>query len=416
MLRNESIGAIKEHLLCFVRWCVISVAAGAALGLAGAVFSFGMNEVTHIRMANGWILWGLPLGGLLIVWLYQISGRGEDKGTNTVLEAIREEDVMPARVAPLIFVSTLITHLFGGSAGREGAALQIGGGLGSLFGRWLKLDAQDKSILIMCSMSAVFSSVFGTPVSAAIFSMEVVSVGTFHYAALVPCVMASLSARGVALWLGASGETFYDMLTVPRMNIAAAGASVVLAAACGAVSVLLCVTLHEAAALGKRYIPNPYLRVAAGGTAVVLLSLLLQTKDYLGAGMPVIEKAIEGEARPEAFLLKILLTAITLGAGYKGGEIVPTFFVGATFGCVAGSLLGLPASLGAAMGMTALFCGVTNSPLTSLLIAIELFGMEGILYFLIAVAVSYMLSGYFGLYHSQKFSCSKYRPEEYRQP
>jgi H+/Cl- antiporter ClcA len=311
-------------------------------------------------------------------------------------------------MAPLIIIATVLTHLFGGSAGREGAALQLGGSLGHKIGDLLHLDEEDKKVIVMSGMSAAFSALFGTPMAAAIFPIEMVCVGSFYYVALVPCVLASLIASNFAASMGINPEAF-TITFIPEMTILNAGKVILLGLLCGAVSVLFCLAMHTASDLYGKYIKNPYLRVLAGGAIIVVLTFILQTTDYNGAGIPVIDKAMEGEVVPYAFLLKILFTAITLGAGFKGGEIVPSFFIGSTFGCLMGQLLGISPSLCAALGLIGVFCGATNCPLSSMFISFELFGFDGGAYFLIVAAISYMISGYSSLYHNQKIVYSKYK-------
>lgn len=392
-----------------VKWVVFSLISGLLIGIVGTVFSLAMSFVTATRLAYPWMIYFLPIGGLVIVGSYYLLKSENHAGTNLVLSAIHSGDSLPVRTAPLIFVSTIITHMFGGSAGREGAALQLGGSLGSGIGQLLHLDSKDKNVMIMCGMSAAFSALFGTPVAAAVFSMEVVSVGIMHYSALVPCVIAALVAQGVASMAGISPETFV-IAEVPDFTVFSAIKISFLAILCALVSILFCVTLHGTEHLYKKYIKNPFIRVAVGGCIVIVLTLLVGNQTYNGAGMDFIERCMEeATVRPEAFLLKIIFTAATLCAGFKGGEIVPSFFTGAAFGCLFGSLLGFSPTLCTAVGMTAVFCGVTNCPITSLLISFELFGYAGVPYFLLSIAFSYMVSGYFGLYHSQKIMYSKYK-------
>jgi H+/Cl- antiporter ClcA len=312
-------------------------------------------------------------------------------------------------MAPLIFISTLITHLLGGSAGREGAALQLGGSLGNGLGKLFRFDEDDKRVMIMCGMSASFSALFGTPMAAAIFSMEVVSVGIMHYSALVPCVVASFVAHGIATYFGASAEAF-AISDMPVFGVSSSVIITILAVLCAFVSILFCVVLHKADHLYKKFLTNPYIRVFVGGCIVIVLTLIVGDQTYNGAGMNIVEKCFEGEyVFPLAFLLKIVFTAATLGAGYKGGEIVPSFCIGATFGYLFGNILGFSPSLCASVGMVSVFCGVTNSPISSLLIGFELFGYDGMPYYVLAIAFSYMMSGYFGLYNSQKIMYSKYK-------
>ena len=367
-----------------------------------------MSYVTFLRTAHSWLILLLPAGGLVIVGLYHLFHDEKDTGTNLVISAIHSGDELPFRMAPLIFISTLITHLFGGSAGREGAALQMGGSIGNALGRLFRFDEKDKHVMIMCGMSAAFSALFGTPMAAAIFPMEMVSVGVMYYIALVPCVISSLVAHGIAVSFGVSNELFL-IGEIPAFGILSSVKISVLAILCALVSILFCVILHQTGHLYKKLFKNPYLRVFAGGCLIVLLTCLVGNQSYNGTGINIIENCINGTVRPEAFLLKMIFTALTLGAGYKGGEIVPSFFTGAAFGCLFGNLLGFSPTLCTAVGMTSVFCGVTNSPITSLLISFELFGYDGMPYFLLATAFSYMLSGYFGLYRSQKIVYSKYK-------
>ena len=391
-----------------VKWIIFSILSGIIVGFCGTAFYFGMSLVTVLRTQNPWLIYFLPVGGLAIVALYRMLHSEKDTGTNLVLSAIHSDDELPFRVAPLIFISTLITHLFGGSAGREGAALQMGGSIGNTLGKLFGFDDKDKHIMIMCGMSAAFSALFGTPMAAAIFPMEVVSVGVMYYAALVPCVISSLIAHGIAYSFGVSNELFL-IKDIPAFSIRSSVWVSVLAVLCALVSILFCVALHGADRLYKKFIANPYLRIFTGGCIVVLLTLLVGNQSYNGTGINIIAQCIDGSVRPEAFLLKIIFTAACLGAGYKGGEIVPSFFIGAAFGCLFGLTFGFSPTLCTAVGMTAVFCGVTNCPISSLLISFELFGYDGMPYFLLSVALSYMLSGYFGLYKSQRIIYSKYK-------
>lgn len=409
---NEKVKTGFSHTLrrlkSSAKWVVFAIISGIVVGLIGTLFYFCMSYVTKMRTGHPWLIWLLPLGGLLIVGAYHLLHDEKDTGTNLVISSIYSGDEIPLRMAPLIFVSTLVTHLFGGSAGREGAALQLGGSIGNEIGKLFRFDEKDKHVMTMCGMSAAFSALFGTPMAAAIFSMEVVSVGIMHYAALVPCVIASLIACSIAGSFGAEAETFL-LDTIPAFTISSAVRISILAALCAIVSILFCVLLHQSEHLFKKFFKNPYIRIAAGGCIVVLLTLLVGSQTYNGSGIDLIEHCMEGTVKPEMFLLKMLFTAATIGAGYKGGEIVPSFCIGGTFGCLFGVLTGFSPALCTAVGMSAVFCGVTNCPITSLLISFELFGYDGMPFFLLAVAFSYMLSGYFSLYRSQKIMYSKYK-------
>lgn len=403
----------KRRLLypaALLKWLVFSLLIGVAVGAVGALFHHAIEAVSALREAHGWLIFLLPLGGASIILLYRVCGMERDRGTNFVLAAVRENEPMRLRTAPLIIAATVITHLVGGSAGREGAALQMGGAISGRLGRWMRLDEKDERIITMCGMSAGFAALFGTPLAAAVFSMEMVSVGVMYYAAMVPCLLSALIARLTAGLLGAVPAAF-DLAALPELSAPNMARLAVLGVLCALLSILFCTAMHQAARFYGRVTDKPVVRAVLGGALVLALTLLLGTEDYCGAGMEVIGRAVAGTARPEAFLLKIGLTALTLGAGFKGGEIVPSFFAGATFGCVAGPLLGLPASFGAAAGLTAVFCGVTNCPMTSILLAYELFGGAGLPQFALVCAVSFMLSGYSGLYSEQKIIYSKLRPE-----
>lgn len=401
---------MRANIRYFIKWSVLALVIGSVAGAAGTLFSMGVSWATGFRLSHPSMLFFLPVSGLLIVWMYHTFHEEGNRGTNMVIDAISSNERVTPATGPLIFFSTILTHLGGGSSGREGAALQLGGSIGNSFGEWFKLDERDKKIAIMCGMSAVFSALFGTPVAAAIFSLEVVSIGVLYYAALVPCVFSSFLAVGIARAAGLKGEHF-PVEIIPPLHLKTVGLLVLLGILCAAVSILFCVLLHTAEHTYRKYFPDARVRILAGSVLFIALTLLSGTRDYCGSSMGLIESSIEGSVRYEAFLMKMLFTAVTLGAGFKGGEIVPTLCVGASLGCAFGEVTGFAPSLCAACGMAALFAGVTNCPITSLVIALELFGYDGMEYFSIIIAVAFALSGYYGLYASQKFVYSKTRTE-----
>lgn len=407
---GDTKAGMKANIRYFIKWSVLALVIGSVAGAAGTIFSMGVSWVTGFRLSHPSMLFFLPVSGLLIVWMYHTFHEEGNRGTNMVIDAISSNERVTPATGPLIFFSTILTHLGGGSSGREGAALQLGGSIGNSFGEWFKLDERDKKIAIMCGMSAVFSALFGTPVAAAIFSLEVVSIGVLYYAALVPCVFSSFLAVGIARTAGLEGEHF-PVEMIPALDLKAVGLLVLLGILCAAVSILFCVLLHTAEHTYRKYFPDARVRILVGSFLFIALTLLSGTRDYCGSSMGLIESSIEGSVRYEAFLMKMLFTAVALGAGFKGGEIVPTLCVGAALGCAFGEITGFAPSLCAACGMAALFAGVTNCPITSLVIALELFGYEGMEYFSIIIAVAFALSGYYGLYASQKFVYSKTRTE-----
>lgn len=403
---NEAVKDFKNFAAAFLKWVMLASPVGVVVGLMGVLFHFAVEQATHFQQQYPWLLYLLPLGGIIIVLLYQKTGMEKDMGTNTVIQAVRGENPLRFRAAPLIFISTVITHLLGGSSGREGAALQIGGSMGARMADWLRLNQREHQTLIMCGMSACFAALFGTPLTATIFVLEVISVGVMHYAALVPCLTSALIGYGIANLFHIQPTSFV-IASMPQIGIFSAVQVAALSVLCALVSVLFCVSMHQAGKLYKKYLPNPLVRAVTGGFIVIALTLLVGTRNYNGAGMAMIERAVAGETEWFAFLMKIIFTAATLGAGFKGGEIVPTFFVGSTFGCAMAPLLGLDPSFGAGIGIAALFCGVVNCPVASFVLAIELFGGQGAVFFGIASAISYMMSGYYGLYSGQKIMYSK---------
>lgn len=401
---------LYRNIRTFLKWGIFSSIVGFIVGGFSTLFAFCLGKATDFCMERPEIIILLPLAGVFIVFLYGLFHYKNDRGTNLVLSTIHAETEIPFKMAPLIFISTIVTHLFGGSAGREGAALQLGGSIGNQLGRWFHFDEKDRRIVVMCGMSAAFAAIFGTPIAASIFAMEVVSVGVMYYAALVPCVFASLIASKFATNMGISPSVFH-ITNMPDFHFVPSIKVILLALCCAGLSVLFCVVLHSLGDLYYAKLKNPYVRIIVSSCIIVALTAILHTTDYMGAGVPVIANAIKGKVHPEAFFLKIIFTALTLEAGFKGGEIVPSFFVGATFGCLFGQILGISPSLCAAVGMVSVFCGVTNCPITSMLIAFELFGYKGVPYFLIAISVSYLMSGYYGLYHDQTIVYSKYKTE-----
>ena len=387
------------------KWLALATAAGVSCGLVGSLFHVAVEAVTELRGEFPWLLYLLPLAGLGIVGLYKLLGT-EGQGTNDIFNEVHQGGSISILLVPAIFLGTVLTHLCGGSAGREGAALQMGGSLGYRVGRLFGFDERDLRIATTTGMAAFFTALFGTPLAAAVFSIAVVSVDAFYHAAFFPALIGALEAYGISRLLGVAPTRF--SVEAPALSPGLLVRAGVLAGLCGLLSVVFCGAIRFTERSLHKRIPNPWLRAFAGGCAVVALTFLWGTTDYNGAGMQVIAAAVEeGTVRPEAFLCKIILTAVTLAAGFKGGEVVPSFFVGAAFGCFAGPLLGLPAGFAAALGLVSVFCGATNCPLASIALAIELFGSGGLLYFALACCVSYVLSGYGGLYSSQTILHSK---------
>lgn len=404
---TEILRRMAAYLKVFARRTALSVLIGLLCGGLGGLFHYVVDLSSGMFHAHGWLLYLLPLAGMAIVWLYHRAGIFQDKGANLVLASLRTGETVPARVAPLIFAGTVLTQLCGGSAGREGAALQIGAGTATCFNRVFHLEGKSANRMTMCGMSALFAAVFGTPITAALFSMEVSAVGVLHYAALYPCLVSSITAWEVSRYMGTAGVTM-PAIPLPSPDVGTLFRVLALTLACAVVSILFLEVMHLAGRLYRRFFDGkPYRRAAVGGMLVAAATVLLGTRDYNGAGMEVAVAAVGGQAASWAFLLKILLTALTIGAGYKGGEIVPAFFIGATFGCAAGPWLGLDPGLAAAIGLIALFCSVVNCPVASMLLSVELFGGTRLWMFAVVCGVSYLMSGYSTLYSEQKIIYAK---------
>lgn len=396
----------RVYIQSFGKWTGRALGLGAACGAVGVAFHHSVDWAGNFFDECPWTLCLLPVAGLVIVWVYRSAGVHRDRGTNLVISSLQSGEPVAFRVAPLIYLGTVLTHLCGGSAGREGAALQIGAGLATCLSRILHLEGKQAKIVTMCGMSGLFAAVFGTPVTAAVFSLEVGTVGILNYAALYPCLLTGVTAWSVSRLLGGSAVAF-SLASVPEASALTLLRILALTLLCVLCSILFLTTMHQVEGLYHTLLVNPYLRILTGGCLVAAATLLLGTRAYNGAGMDAVAAAISGEAVPWAFLVKILLTALTIGAGYKGGEIVPTFFIGATFGCTMGPLLGLDPGFSAAIGLVSLFCCVVNCPIASMALAVELFGGEHLVLFALACALSYLMSGYYTLYAQQKIVYSK---------
>jgi H+/Cl- antiporter ClcA len=432
----------KEHwrLSIFLgKWAVMSVLLGMLVGSAVAFFLWSLDFVTHLHWRYPWLLYFLPIAGLGSGWVYYHWGHNSEAGNNLIIDEIHQPGGgVPVRMAPLVLLGTLTTHLFGGSAGREGTAVQMGGSLASSLARWLGLDSGDNQILLSAGIAAGFGAVFGTPLAGSIFALEVLAIGMVTYRALIPALMSAIIADQVTQGWGI-GHTHYRIAFGQAIEVAANDslpaldgwlvAKVGLAAVCfGLVSVFFVEMTHFVSRSFKRLISRPWLRPAAGGLAVILLVWMTGTRDYLGLGVvgnPSQENAVSitssfqpGGAGWLSWFWKSVFTALTVGSGFKGGEVTPLFFIGATLGCVLGYLLDAPVDLLAGLGFVAVFCGATNTPLACTVMAIELFApfSEGLLgsgfvvYAALTCFLSYFLSGHSTIYTAQRMGQHKMGP------
>ncbi|WP_236652768.1 voltage-gated chloride channel family protein [Chitinophaga vietnamensis] len=407
-----------------MRWTVLVIPVALIAGSLVALFLWLLDLVTHYRWEHEWLLYLLPLAGVGIYWLYRLGGRDAEKGNNLIMEEIHQPGGgVPARMAPLVLLTTIITHLFGGSAGREGTAVQIGGSMAGLIGRKLGLTQKDIRILLMTGIAAGFGAVFGTPLTGAVFALEVLAIGAIRYDALVPCLIAGILADIVCSAWGIHHthyEIHYQAATgaIPFIHTdLLLLAKVILAGvAFGLTSFLFSTLMHRIKDHANAYIKIPWLIPVAGGLMVIALTFLAGTTDYLGLG--VTSKSPDGVSIVAAFqanssvngwswLWKLVFTAVTLGMGFKGGEVTPLFFMGATLGHALALALGAPVDLFAGLGFIAVFAGATNTPIACTLMGIELFGAEYVLYFAVACFTAYYFSGHSGIYGAQRTAVSK---------
>ncbi len=408
--RNE---ALENNIRYFVKWTIYSVFTGLVIGFAGMLFRKGIDLATANWSAYPQMLYLSPLAVIMILALTKLLREEKNDGTNTVIDSITEGKHITVRTAPLIFFSTILSHLVGASVGKEGGALMLGGSLGELSAKLFRFDEKDKKIAIMCGMSACFAAVFGTPLAATIFPMEMISIGIMYYAALIPCIFSAFFGAGVSAYFGVGPERF-PVAEIPVFDLPATATVVVFGIVCAAVAILFSIALYRGHMYTARLLPNPWLRGVTGSALFLLLTFLnfrffSRTPDFNGGGFHLIERAFEGTAPWYAFLFKLLFTCVCIWSGFKGGEIVPTLCIGACVGSCFAGLLGLEIPLYAACGVAALFVGMTNCPFSALLMAFEMFGYDGMPYYAMAIAVSFTLSGYYGLYTSQKFPYSKTR-------
>lgn len=374
---------------------LFSITTGAVCGLFGTAFSKSVELVTNTRADNGWLLYLLPLGGLISVGIYKLC-RVENVGTTNVFDAVRTEQSLPPLLAIAVFCGTCISHLFGSSSGREGAALQIGGGVTNVFSRLLKLDEDTRHQLVMCGMAALFSAIFGTPLAAWIFVLEVIMT-RLCFKAAVPVLLSSVTSYIISQLLHVHPERF-NIGALPQFSISIMWKLAAITASCIIVAFVFCKGLDLGKGFVKKIFKNEFLRIAVGGIIIIALTVLVDSRDYNGGGIDIIERVFAGDVKYEAFALKLLFTVICVSCGYKGGEIIPTLFIGATLGGTLSLLLSFPVATGAAIGMAVLFVCATKCPVATLLLCCEMFGFASFIIIAPCVIISFCLARYKGLY------------------
>ena len=392
-----------KKFLLFLKLCAFGLITGVSGGFVGAAFAALLSFVTKLRESAPWLILLLPLGGVITVFLYRISALEKHRGTNEIILNLRNGSKIRSVAAPLIFISTAITHLFGGSAGREGAALQLGGAGSSAISDLLKLKGTQRTVFVMSGMSAVFASVFGTPLTAAFFVLEFRSDKRTFFSAIFPCFISSIVAKMCASFSGVETESFQLSGTMP-FSLVSVGKIMVLAVGLALLSMAMCFIFENAKHWAEKIIFNSVIRTLVFSVIVIVLTACIGDMRYNGSGMNMAIKAVAGDSDWYDFILKIVFTAITLAAGFKGGELVPAFCVGATFGCFFGGLLGIDSGLAAALGLVGLFCCATSSPVSAVFLGIELFGVSAVPYMIIICMVMWLLSTPKGLFENRFFT------------
>lgn len=425
MLPHRS--TLIADIVQLLRWTWLALPVAVLAGSASALFLWSLDQVTGLHWRNPWLVWLLPVGGVAVGFLYHRIGKGSDKGNNLLIDEIHEPGGgVPARMAPLVLVGTLVTHLFGGSAGREGTAVQMGGSLAALLARTFRVTQENRRLMLMCGIAAGFGAVFGTPLTGAIFAMEVLVIGRVQYEALIPVLVASLVGDATCSAWGIHHTVYH--LDVPHadgyhawFNAVLLGKVALAGIAFGLGGRLFAELTHRLQRGFARVMPYAPLRPALGAVLLIAMLFALGSRDYLGLGVnappggqvSIVDSFEEGGATPLSWLWKTLFTSVTLASGFKGGEVTPLFFIGSTMGHALGGLMHEPVALFAALGFIALFAGAANTPLACTVMGIELFGAHYAVHFAVACFVSYFFSGHSGIYLSQRIGVAKGGGSEY---
>ncbi|WP_226529747.1 voltage-gated chloride channel family protein [Metabacillus niabensis] len=391
-----------------IKWAVLAGLVGLLAGTASAFFLVSLEWAAETRETYSWFLFFLPFGGMLVSFLYWKYGLNSAKGNNLLIEqAHGAKESIPFRMAPLVLFGTIVTHLFGGSAGREGTAVQMGGAFSELVGKLFKLDEVDRKIIIICGISSGFGSVFGTPLAGTVFGLEVLALGLIRHEAIFPAFIAAFVGDIATTTVWGVGHHHYEIGAIPLLSALLLLKIIFAAILFGLTSTLFSELTQWLKKQYTKLFPNPMLKSFIGGLMIIGLVYIVGTRKYLGLGIPLIDDAFEGEVSPFTFITKLLFTSLTLGAGFQGGEVTPLFAIGSTLGSTLGDILQVSIPFLAALGFIGVFCGATNTPIACFIMGIELFGSEASLYLFLVCIISYLFSGHTGIYTSQQIGVSK---------